>query len=915
MLFAATAVGQTTVTFVAGTDKGSYTDNSHAGDNGSDKVTKDGVTILGTKGTTANNSSAIFGATNQYRIYAGGTLVVSSTVGNIVKIETTHSNNNSNGPSHLSTSSGGTYSTNNTVGTWVSGSAELSSVTFACDAQVRITKIVVTIESGKSDPLLAFPESSYTIQFLNTGSFAAVSGSNPASTGAISYEYTTLPDGTTAVYNETTKNFDVTAGETEGSFTLTATIAETDDHAAGTATTTIHIIDTRKDPDLKWSSNTASAVIDESFTAPTLSHKSDATPTFESSNTSVATIDASGNVTILAAGTTTITASLARTDTYKAATASYTLTVTDPAAVTSDGKYAMVYDASSLRAGEEIIIVNYANKVAMASDQGTSANNRGKVDVTITNNVVEAPEGVLKITLEGSASGWYLKTDLGYLSKASGNNNGMPIVSTQTDLAKATIAISDVGAATIKMGGSSYTIRYNSGNNPPIFSCYSSGQNGVQIYRKCKTIPETRALENNAYSTMLLENAVVLNSYLDGTDCHVYVREGKKANQAIEVVIPNQTAVPSWAKKGQIVNGYVEGQRQTTADGSPVDRLYYTMANNSSASGGDLSPVELSSTDNIGDYSCNYVKLLEQDVTAGIKIGGMTLNDVFDVASKWTDPYVGASVDVWGIAYLTSDTEIRPINLSGSNATSVSPYVYVFNEMKAMAQPTEKYEGVPARLIRKFYTGWNTMRLPFHVETNRFKAVFGDDYVMGTFGGLSKDESLNALMMNFNTSATTPGNNMSVLLQLSRDVENPEFDKVTIDPLRDADVTKSITLDGQTYTVTFRGILEPTQIEANDGTKLFLGSSGNELVYASVTNKLRATRCYFDLSFNFLDHEASTAFFAVDGEELTAIDGIPVARPAQDAPVYNLQGQHMGRSLQHLPKGIYIVSGRKMVVK
>lgn len=59
----------------------------------------------------------------------------------------------------------------------------------------------------------------------------------------------------------------------------------------------------------------------------TLTNGSDATPMFESSNTEVATVGETGTVTIVGVGTTTITASVAETETYKAATASYTLRV------------------------------------------------------------------------------------------------------------------------------------------------------------------------------------------------------------------------------------------------------------------------------------------------------------------------------------------------------------------------------------------------------------------------------------------------------------------------------------------------------------------------------------------------------------------------------------------------------------
>lgn len=67
--------------------------------------------------------------------------------------------------------------------------------------------------------------------------------------------------------------------------------------------------------------------IDDAAFTNTLTNTSDATPTFESSNTAVATVAANGEVTIAGVGTTTITAAVAETDNYKAATASYTLRV------------------------------------------------------------------------------------------------------------------------------------------------------------------------------------------------------------------------------------------------------------------------------------------------------------------------------------------------------------------------------------------------------------------------------------------------------------------------------------------------------------------------------------------------------------------------------------------------------------
>lgn len=69
-------------------------------------------------------------------------------------------------------------------------------------------------------------------------------------------------------------------------------------------------------------------ILGETFTAPTLTNSSDATPTYESSDTNVATVNAeTGEIEILGIGTTTITASVRATDIYAAATDSYILNV------------------------------------------------------------------------------------------------------------------------------------------------------------------------------------------------------------------------------------------------------------------------------------------------------------------------------------------------------------------------------------------------------------------------------------------------------------------------------------------------------------------------------------------------------------------------------------------------------------
>ena len=86
---------------------------------------------------------------------------------------------------------------------------------------------------------------------------------------------------------------------------------------------------------LAFAAATAEAVLGEAFTAPALSGEA-AGVVYTSSNTAVATVDAAtGAVTLVAAGETTITAAAEENETHLAGSASYTLTVVEPAPAVS----------------------------------------------------------------------------------------------------------------------------------------------------------------------------------------------------------------------------------------------------------------------------------------------------------------------------------------------------------------------------------------------------------------------------------------------------------------------------------------------------------------------------------------------------------------------------------------------------
>lgn len=154
---------QTTVTFVAGTDKGSRSDSNNPGD---DEVSKDGITVSVT--------GSVLGRTDQYRIFKGNTITVSSTVGNITKVVFTCSANGNAkyGPGNFTDATSGdyTFEENGKTGTWT-GDAESFTMT-ASTNQVRATSIEVTYTSssqgGETPETLDAPVISGDTPFLGS---------------------------------------------------------------------------------------------------------------------------------------------------------------------------------------------------------------------------------------------------------------------------------------------------------------------------------------------------------------------------------------------------------------------------------------------------------------------------------------------------------------------------------------------------------------------------------------------------------------------------------------------------------------------------------------------------------------------------------------------------------------------------
>jgi len=170
-------------------------------------------------------------------------------------------------------------------------------------------------------------------------------------------------------------------------------------------------------------------------------------------------------------------------------------------------------------------------------------------------------------------------------------------------------------------------------------------------------------------------------------------------------------------------------------------------------------------------------------------------------------------------------------------------------------------------------------------------------------GTYPTDEKPAFALGNGNKNTTTDGTPGLLPSNVSLDVVNPTFNGVTIDgTLRDASFSG----------VMFKGNYDPLAITDANRHQILLLSSGNRLGYAKTDRTLGAFRAYF-----LIPDAAAVSSFELDFSDAsdwtTGVRQIDNGQRTMDnGQWYDLQGRRVNGQKA---KGLYIVNGRKVVVK
>lgn len=192
---------------------------------------------------------------------------------------------------------------------------------------------------------------------------------------------------------------------------------------------------------------------------------------------------------------------------------------------------------------------------------------------------------------------------------------------------------------------------------------------------------------------------------------------------------------------------------------------------------------------------------------------------------------------------------------------------------------------------------WYTICLPFNVAKEQLVEVFGGKKVeLRTF------DHMEGMVMYFksveNLEAGVP-----YLIKPNKNLDNLLFENVKIDMAVHPDL--QVGADGYFM----KGTYQATELNP-DGTNLFLGDNNTFFRPSEDDHRMKGTRVYF-----IIPRKAVGKVLSYDTE--TIVDGIvdvEVNSQSNSQKVYNINGVYVGDNLQILTPGVYIVSGKKVVV-
>lgn len=281
---------------------------------------------------------------------------------------------------------------------------------------------------------------------------------------------------------------------------------------------------------------------------------------------------------------------------------------------------------------------------------------------------------------------------------------------------------------------------------------------------------------------------------------------------------------------------------------------------------------------------------------------GWTVENVTESRLMFDDCFslVGGQGTAWTRDVSTIDKTYAHIDGGESNPGYLTQLFNIaLNENSDDNSATiSEYNGKPCNvtLARSIVPGsYNTLSLPFDVDNVLLKEKFGEDVELAELSGTHMDNE--TLYFDFAPAEAIEAGK-PYLIYVSADVESPiTFNAVTV-----KEGTQPVT----TSLADFIPVFDVTSLGKGNENILFLGAN-NTLYYPSTSSgAMKGFRAYFEVKG---EAQGAKAMVMMDNS-LTGVKTI-LNENLQNEQVYDLQGRMVTRPA----KGLYIVNGKKVIIK
>ncbi len=223
----------------------------------------------------------------------------------------------------------------------------------------------------------------------------------------------------------------------------------------------------------------------------------------------------------------------------------------------------------------------------------------------------------------------------------------------------------------------------------------------------------------------------------------------------------------------------------------------------------------------------------------------------------------------------------------------------------------EEQNGVTVNLYRSLTAGvWNAICLPFDMTEAQAKQLFGEGYALEELNDVVTDNGNTSI--NFKLASEFKAGVPYLVLPTQSVAKKAVIVINGVNIV--ADEPTEVTAGGYSFKG-FYNPYNPCGSEDDFKNYFFIGANNKFQYFNSTTTQLRAFRCYFHVPEGSTPANLSLSTDnngITESISLTEVDGLSTNLTTR---VYTISGQYVGKSTENLSKGIYIVNGRKFIVK